>query len=47
MSLLECCEKEDVNFDAITPETDETDSAAGKVAAQLQEKTYKMFQRKR
>ena len=31
--MLECCEKDKFKFDAITAETDETDSAAGRVAA--------------
>ena len=43
VNLLECCEKDDFKFDAITAETEETDSAAGRVAAQLQDQTYKMF----
>ena len=47
VNLLECTEKEKFNFEKIDGETSETDSAAGKVAAQLQEKTYKIFQRKR
>ena len=47
INLLECCEKDDFKFDAITAETEETDSAAGRVAAQLQDQTYKMFQRRR
>ena len=37
VNLLECCAKDDFKFDAITAETEETDSAAGKVAAQLQD----------
>merc|ERR1712083_1046822 len=47
VNLLEAEQKENVQFDALDGETSETDSAAGKVAAQLQEKTYKIFQRKR
>merc|ERR1712038_1026399 len=33
VNLLECCEKEDFNFEKISQETSETESAAGKVAA--------------
>merc|ERR1712166_862432 len=47
VSLLECAEKELFNFDKLTPETSETESNAGKVATQLQEKTYKIFQKRR
>ena len=47
VNLLECCEKDKFRFDAITAETEETDSAAGRVAAQLQDQTYKLFQRRR
>lgn len=44
---MECCEKEKFDFDGFTSQTDETDSHAGKIASGLQEKTYKLFQRKR
>ena len=47
VNLLECCEKEQFNFDKIDSVTSETDSHAGKVAAQLQDKTFKIFTRKR
>ncbi len=47
VNLLEACEKESFNFEAIDNVTTETDSAAGKVAAQLQDKTYKIFQKRR
>ena len=47
VNLLEACEKENFNFDAIDNVTTETDSPAGKVAAQLQDKTYKIFQKRR
>ena len=43
VNLLECCEKDNFAFEAINADTDETDSAAGRVAAQLQDKTYKIF----
>ena len=47
VNLLEVCEKEKFGFDQINQETSETDSNAGKIAADLQSKTYKIFQRKR
>ena len=47
VSLLEVEETEKVAFDALTAETSETVSHAGKIAADLQQKTYRMFQRKR
>ena len=47
VNLLECEEREKVAFDAITQDTTETDSHAGKVAADLQMKTYRIFQRRR
>ena len=37
VNLLECCEKDDFKFDAITADTMETESPAGKIAAQLQD----------
>ena len=47
ISLLEVEEKEKVAFDQITQETTETDSHAGKIAQDLQGKTYRLFQKKR
>ena len=47
VSLLEVCEKEVFEFDKLTSETTETDSNAGKVAADLQGQAYRIFQRKR
>ena len=47
VSLLEVCEKEDFQFDQLTAETSETDSHAGKIASDLQAKTFRIFQRKR
>ena len=48
VNLMECAEKELFNFDKLTlPEGLETDSAAGKVASQLQEKAYKGVLRRR
>ena len=47
VSLLECAEKELFNFDNLTNETSESESNAGRVAAQLQDKTYKIFQKRR
>ena len=48
ISLLECQERDEFNFDLLkAPEGMETDSAAGKVAAQLQEKTVKNLLRRR
>lgn len=47
INVLECCEKEQFNFDKIDSVTSETDSPAGKVAAQLQDRTFKIFQRRR
>ena len=47
MNLLECEEREKVAFDAITQDTTETDSHVGKIAADLQMKTYRIFQRRR
>ena len=45
--MLEAEEKEKVAFEALTAETSETDSHAGKIAADLQQKTFKIFQRTR
>ena len=47
VNLLEICEKENFNFDKIDATTSETDSAAGRVAAGLQEKTFRLFARNR
>ena len=47
VSLLEVEQTEKVAFEALTGETTETDSHAGKIAADLQAKTHKIFQRKR
>ena len=48
VNLLECTEKEDFNWDKLDGcvET-ETESAAGRVGATLQEKTVKLLARKR
>merc|ERR1711861_43680 len=46
VSLLECHEKEQFNFDKINATTSETETPAGKIAADLQTKTYKLFQKK-
>ena len=43
VNLLECEQKEKVDFEVLSGETSETDSNAGKIAAQLQDKTYKIF----
>ena len=47
VNLLECCEKERYNFDKLHTNTTETDSPAGKVAADLQLKTHRLFSKKR
>ena len=47
VSLLEVEEKEKFRFELLTSEGTETDSPAGKIAADLQQKTYRIFQRKR
>ena len=47
VNLLEICEKEMFEFEKLNSETTETDSNAGKIAATLQDKTLKIFQRKR
>ncbi len=47
VNLLECCEKESYNFDKIDAVTSETDSNAGRVAASLQDRTFKIFQSRR
>ena len=43
VSVLEICEKELFQFDNLTPDTTETDSAPGKIGAALQTKTFKIF----
>ena len=43
VNLLECCEKEKFAFEAVQNNPTETDSPAGKVAAKLQDKTFKIF----
>ena len=45
VNLLEACEKEEFAFEKLDITTHETDSAAGRVAADLQTRTYKIFQR--
>ena len=47
MNLLEVEEKEKFAFDKLTSDGTETDSHAGKIAGELQQKTYRIFQRKR
>ena len=47
MNLLECCEKDQFNFEAIDNTTSEMDSPAGKIAAGLQEATFRKFMRRR
>ena len=47
VNLLACCEKENFKFDQLQNVQTETDSAAGKVAGKLQDKTFKIFQRRR
>ena len=48
VNLVEANEKEDFDFDKLTvPEGLESDSATGKVAEQLQVKTYNAFLRRR
>ena len=48
VNLVEAAEREDFDFDKlVVPEGLETESAAGKVASQLQEKTVKSLQRRR
>ena len=47
VNLLEVEEKENFAFEKLSTETTETDSNAGKIAATLQQKTYRLFQRKR
>ena len=47
VNLVECAEKENFDFTAIDGNTTETDSNAGKVAATLQEKTFRVFSSRR
>ncbi len=48
VNLLECTEKENFQFDKLDQcHSTETESATGRVAAQLQEKTVKLLQRRR
>merc|ERR1712127_8605 len=47
LNLLECCEKEKFDFSAIDTTTSEMDSPAGKIAAGLQEATFRKFMRRR
>ena len=48
VNLLECVEKEDFMFDKLDGcQKDETESAAGRVAGLLQDKTVKLLARRR
>ena len=47
VNVLEICEKEQFKWEEINDQTSETGSAAGQVAAGLQEQTYRAFQRYR
>ena len=48
VNFMECCEKEDFNFEKLgQAESSESESKAGKVATQLQEKSIKNVQRRR
>ena len=48
INLLECIEKEDFGFDKLDNlQQNETESAAGRVAASLQQKSVKLLQRRR
>lgn len=48
LNLLECTEKEQFAFDKLDAlQTNETETAAGRVAASLQQKTVKLLQRRR
>ena len=40
INLLECCEKEDFKYEALSEVTTETASEAGQVGAFLQKRTY-------
>ena len=45
MNLLEVEEKEKFAFEGMSTEGSETDSPAGRIAGELQQKTYRIFQR--
>ena len=45
VNLLEVEEKEKFAFESMTTEGSETDSPAGRIAGELQQKTYRIFQR--
>ena len=45
VNLLEVEEKEKFSFEGITTEGSETDSPAGRIAGELQQKTFRIFQR--
>jgi hypothetical protein len=48
INVLECIEKEDFGFDKLDNlQQNETESAAGRVAASLQQKSVKLLQRRR
>lgn len=48
VNLLECAEKDSFNFEKLeTAQSTETESAAGRIAATLQQKTIKLLQRRR
>jgi len=48
VNLLECTEKEQFAFDKLdNAVANETESAAGRIAASLQNKTVKLLQRRR
>jgi len=47
VNLLEIEQKEKFAFEQLTAEGTETDSHAGKIAGDLQQKTLRIFQRKR
>jgi hypothetical protein len=48
VNLLECAEKEQFNFEKLENcATTETETAVGRAAASLQEKTVKLLQRRR
>ena len=47
VNVLEICQKEQFKWEEINDQTSETNSAAGQVAAGLQEQTYRAFQRYR
>ena len=47
MNLLEVEEKEKFAFEGMSTEGSETDSPAGRIAGELQQKTFRIFQRMR